>query len=222
MKKKRVLLVSCSIILLCLTIIAGMTYSLFTDNFSVRNHLEAGKLNITLQRTYLEYNVLNELGVLEVIVDDTLYDFTKETNENVFGLDAKGIKIVPGSYFDAKMKVVNDNSDPNSQNYSNVAFNYSVEIKLVKGYNDLARQMQVVVTSHDGVSVTKRLSDVYSEGYVFELGTLLAGEESQEFSVRVEFLDDLNYAGMDNDLAQGEGLVFDLVVKAVQATDTNS
>lgn len=219
MNKKRVLLVSCSIILLCLSIVAGMTYSLFTDSFSVGNHLEAGELNITLLRTYLKYNVLNELGVLEEIVDDTVYDFTKETDENAFGLNAKGIKIVPGSYFDAKMKIVNDNSDPNSQNYSNVAFDYSVEIKLVKGYNELARQMQVVITNHDGESVTKRLSDVYAEGYVFELGTLLAGEESQEFSVRVEFLDDSNYAGMDNDLAQGEGLVFDIVVKAVQATN---
>lgn len=218
MKKKRVLLVSCSIILLCLSIVAGMTYSLFTDSFSVGNHLEAGELNITLLRTHLKYNVLNELGVLEEIVDDTVYDFTKETDENAFGLNAKGIKIVPGSYFDAKMKIVNDNSDPNSQNYSNVAFDYSVEIKLVKGYNELARQMQVVITNHDGESVTKRLSDVYAQGYVFELGTLLAGEESQEFSVRVEFLDDSNYAGMDNDLAQGEGLVFDIVVKAVQAT----
>ena len=219
MNKKRVLLVSCSIILLCLSIVAGMTYSLFTDSFSVGNHLEAGELNITLLRTYLKYNVLNELGVLEEIVDDTVYDFTKETDENAFGLNAKGIKIVPGSYFDAKMKIVNDNSDPNSQNYSNVAFDYSVEIKLVKGYNELARQMQVVITNHDGESVTKRLSDVYAEGYVFELGTLLAGEESQDFSVRVEFLDDSNYAGMDNDLAQGEGLVFDIVVKAVQATN---
>ena len=219
MNKKRVLLVSCSIILLCLSIVAGMTYSLFTDSFSVGNHLEAGELNITLLRTYLKYNVLNELGVLEEIVNDTVYDFTKETDENAFGLNAKGIKIVPGSYFDAKMKIVNDNSDPNSQNYSNVAFDYSVEIKLVKGYNELARQMQVVITNHDGESVTKRLSDVYAEGYVFELGTLLAGEESQEFSVRVEFLDDSNYAGMDNDLAQGEGLVFDIVVKAVQATN---
>ena len=219
MNKKRVLLVSCSIILLCLSIVAGMTYSLFTDSFSVGNHLEAGELNITLLRTYLKYNVLNELGVLEEIVDDTVYDFTKETDENAFGLNAKGIKIVPGSYFDAKMKIVNDNSDPNSQNYSNVAFDYSVEIKLVKGYNELARQMQVVITNHDGESVTKRLSDVYAQGYVFELGTLLAGEESQEFSVRVEFLDDSNYAGMDNNLAQGEGLVFDIVVKAVQATN---
>ena len=219
MNKKRVLLVSCSIILLCLAIIAGMTYSLFTDSFSVGNHLEAGKLNITLLRTHLKYNVLNELGVLEEIENDTVYDFTKETDENAFGLNAKGIKIVPGSYFDATMKIVNDNSDPNSQNYSNVAFDYSVEIKLVRGYNNLARQMQVVVTNHEGVSVTKRLSDVYSEGYAFELGTLLAGEESQEFSIRVEFLDDSDYAGMDNNLAQGEGLVFDIVVKAVQSTD---
>jgi hypothetical protein len=94
-------------------------------------------------------------------------------------------------------------------------------VVLVKGYNSLARQMQVVVTNHEGVSVTKRLSDVYSEGYVFELGTLLKGEVGEEFSIRVEFLDDRDYQdeNMDNDWAQGEGVVFDIIVKAVQATD---
>lgn len=221
MKIKRILLVSCSIILLCLMIIAGLTYALFTDQFSVGNHLEAGRLNVTLERTHLEYSVLDEFGLLQVHTDDTVYDFTKETSENAFGINSKNIKIVPGSYFDATMRVVNDDSDPESANYSDVAFSYSVEVVLVKGYNSLARQMQVVVTNHEGVSVTKRLSDVYSEGYVFELGTLLKGEVGEEFSIRVEFLDDRDYKdeNMDNDWAQGEGVVFDIIVKAVQATN---
>ena len=62
MKTKRILLVSCSIILLCLMIITGLTYALFTDQFSVGNHLEAGRLNVTLERTHLEYSVLDEFG----------------------------------------------------------------------------------------------------------------------------------------------------------------
>jgi hypothetical protein len=165
--------------------------------------------------------VLDEFGLLQVHTDDTVYDFTKETSENAFGINSKNVKIVPGSYFDATMRVVNDDSDPNSANYSDVAFSYSVEVVLVKGYNSLAKQMQVVVTNHEGVSVTKRLSDVYSDGYVFELGTLLKGEVGEEFSIRVEFLDDRDYQdeNMINNWAQGEGVVFDIIVKAVQATD---
>ena len=108
MKKKRVLLVSCSVILLCMSIIVGMTYALFTDSVSVKNHLKAGNLDITLTRTNLEYSVLNEDGELAVteVTDD--YNFTDSTNENVFGIDAKDIRIVPGSYFDADMEIANN------------------------------------------------------------------------------------------------------------------
>ncbi len=51
--------------------------------------------------------------------------------------------------------------------------------------------------------------------------TLLKGEVGEEFSIRVEFLDDRDYKdeNMDNDWAQGEGVVFDIIVKAVQATN---
>lgn len=213
MKKKRILLVSCSIILLCMMIITGMTYSLFTDTFRVTNHLEAGYLNITLERVFLEYSVLNERGVLDVIVDDTVCDFTEVSAKNVFGIDAKDVKIVPGSYFDAKLRITNDNSDPTSKDYSNVAFDYSVEIVLADGYNNnLATQMQVVITNNEGVSVTKKLSEL-SGGNTFMVGTLLAGERSQDFNIRVEFLDVVN-----NNEAQGQTAVFDLIVRAVQAT----
>lgn len=213
MKKKRILLVSCSIILLCMMIITGMTYSLFTDTFRVTNHLEAGYLNISLQRVFLEYSVLNERGVLDVIVDDTVCDFTEVNAKNMFGIDAKDVKIVPGSYFDAKLRIINDNSDPTSKDYSNVAFDYSVEIVLADGYNNnLARQMQVVITNNEGVTITKKLSEL-SGGNTFMVGTLLAGERSQDFNIRVEFLD-----VVDNNSAQGQTAVFDLVVRAVQAT----
>ena len=47
--RKRALLVSASVILLCMTIIVGMTWALFTDTATVENHLQAGDLNITLE-----------------------------------------------------------------------------------------------------------------------------------------------------------------------------
>ena len=78
--------------------------------------------------------------------------------------------------------------------------------------------MQVTVTDHNGISTTMRLDEV-ANGRSFEVGKLLAGEVGQDFTVRVEFLDDVDYPEMNNNLVQGEELVFDLVVTAVQATD---
>ena len=42
--RKRALLVSGSVILLCMTIIVGMTWALFTDTRTLTNHLKAGDL----------------------------------------------------------------------------------------------------------------------------------------------------------------------------------
>ena len=64
--RKRVLVVSGAIILLCMMIIAGMTFALFTDSKRMSNHLRAGDLEVTLTRTYLEYSVLDANGKLAV------------------------------------------------------------------------------------------------------------------------------------------------------------
>lgn len=219
MKKKRVLLVSCSIILLCMSIIIGMTYALFTDSVSVKNHLKAGNLDITLTRTNLKYSVLNEDGELAVteVTDD--YNFTASTNENIFGIDATDIRIVPGSYFDADMEIANN---------GNVAFTYSVGIQLIGNSNALAEQLQVTVTHPDGTTTTKKLSEL-ADGLSIATGKMKVTDASQSFSVKVEFIDDVvanaNLATgetpMDNDLAQTQSAVFDLVVTAVQATTQN-
>ena len=216
MKKKRVLLVSCSVILLCMSIIVGMTYALFTDSVSVNNHLKAGNLDITLTRTNLEYSVLNEDGELAVteVTDD--YNFTASTNENVFGIDAKDIRIVPGSYFDADMEIANN---------GNVAFTYSVGISLIGDSNALAEQLQVTVTHPDGTTTTKKLSDL-AGGLSIATGKMKVTDASQSFSVKVDFIDDVvananltdGETPMDNDLAQTQSAVFDLSVTAVQAT----
>lgn len=216
MKKKRVLLVSCSVILLCMSIIVGMTYALFTDSVSVKNHLKAGNLDITLTRTNLEYSVLNEDGELAVteVTDD--YNFTASTNENVFGIDAKDIRIVPGSYFDADMEIANN---------GNVAFTYSVGISLIGNSNALAEQLQVTVTHPDGTTTTKKLSEL-AGGLSIATGKMKVTDATQSFSVKVDFINDVvanadlanGETPMDNDLAQTQSAVFDLVVTAVQAT----
>jgi hypothetical protein len=214
-KTKRVLLVSCAIVALCFTIITGMTYSLFTDHYSAINHLEAGKLNVTLQRTYLEYKVVDFNGSQRVFYDDSLYDFTEKTNNNMFGMNAQEIRIAPGSYFHAKLRILNDNNK-GANFYSNVAFNYSVEIVLLSGNNHLAEQMWVTIIPPNGETIEKKLTEL-TNGNALMVGKLLPGEAGHDFEIKVEFLDDAENSDVVNNLAQEEGLVFDLVVKAVQA-----
>ena len=215
MKRKRVLLVSSSIILICLVIIAGVTYSLFTDQYTVGNHLVAGELDITLQRTHLKYCALNADGKLAVVENKTLVDFSNKTENNIFGMNTRDIKITPGSYFQATLKILNDNSG-NALHFSNVPFEYSVQVVFVKGGKNLAKQMQITITDNDGKSTTMKLSEV-TDGQSFAIGTLEPGDAGHEFTVKVEFLDDADYKELDNDRAQGESIVFDLVVTAVQA-----
>lgn len=202
-KKKRTLLVSFSIIVLCLCAMVGTTYALFTDGVLVKNHLSAGNLDITLTRTNLEYRVLDDNGYLETktVTDDL--DFTSSTKENVFGIDAEGMLITPGSYFDADLKITND---------GNVAFTYSVTIKLSTAANKLAEQLIVTITHADGSTTVKKLSELTS-ALTMEAGTMGANDLAQTFSVKVLF-DDLP----ENNSAQFQSVVFDIVVSAVQAT----
>ncbi len=208
-KRKRVLLVSCSIILLCLCIIVGMTYALFSDVVSVKNHLRAGALDVSLKRTCLEYSVLDEDGYLAVTTLDGevdsayIVDFTNTTAENVFGIDATDIKIVPGSYFDADLEIGNN---------GNVAFTFEVGIRLLGDSNALAEQLQVTVTHADGSTTTKPLSEL-AGGLTIAAGEMSANDSVRAFGVRVDFVNCSN-----NNAAQSETAVFDLIVTAVQKT----
>jgi hypothetical protein len=196
-----------------MTIIVGMTWTLFTDTQEISNHLKAGDLSITLKRTELIKTTLNVEGKLvESAPDTTTINFSNPTDENMFGL-AEGEKIVPGTKYVAKMRI---------ENHSDVAFGYWIEIVCTNknGGEDLAKQLKVTVQTDStssafvGDGLIVKGSD---GGYV---GELLVGSY-EEFTVTVEFLDsfvaDNNIA--NNDLAQGEFLAFDLVVHAVQATD---
>lgn len=210
--RKRALLVSASVILLCMTIIVGMTWALFTDTQKVTNHLQAGDLSITLKRTELTKTTLNAQGKLVTSAPDTTTkNFSNPTDENVFGI-VEGEKIVPGTKYVAKMQV---------ENHSDVAFGYWIEIVCTDKTNgaDLAKQLKVTVnTGTDAsASVNDGLNVGSSSNYV---GELIIGATA-EFTVTVEFLDSfVAENNIDhNDLAQGENLSFDLVVHAVQATD---
>ena len=223
--RKRVLLVSSSIILLCMTIIVGMTWALFTDTQEVSNHLQAGDLQITLKRTELTKTNLDSSGYLvKTIVQkatDPSVDFSDPTAKNVFGLqtDDDGNvteKIVPGSKFEAKMEISNDGSK------SDVAYDYWIEIVLnVEGLSaeqiaalKLDEQLQVTVDSELANDPLPQTLDkgLKVGGEDNPIGTLVLND-SDSFTVTVEFLD------LDtNNLAKTQKLTFDLIVHAVQRT----
>ena len=221
-KMKRTLLVSCAIILLCMTIIVGVTYSLFTDRVSVRNHLKAGNLNIELWRTNLDYSVLNtESGYMDNVNVSTPVNFTSPTGENVFGLKAdEDVYIVPGSYFDADMEI---------RNSGNVAFTYTFSIVLNGAANDLSDQLYVTVLDENGNEVSgMSLSGYKNQAKVFE-GQMDGDVKTKKFSIKVEFLDDVKENAdlkegetpMNNNNTMSQGVDFDFILEAVQATTKN-
>lgn len=216
---KRVLLVSSSVILLCMAIILGMTWSLFTDTRTVLNHIKAGDLSITLKRTELVKTTLNTSGYLVDSEKDTsVIDFSGPTRENVFSLATGNDgeiteRIVPGSKFVATMQI---------ENHSDVAFGYWIQIKCddEDAGKALANQLRITVNvgdNADGESdfVGTGLEVRGDDGFV----DVLAVNESETFKVTVEFLDDADNICFDNDSAQNDQIKFDLIVHAVQATD---
>ena len=201
MYTKKILAISCVIIMLCTTLIVGASYALFNETVSVGNHLQAGNLDADLTRTNLKFAVLDTNGVLVDHEDGDDVDFTGTTNKNIFGLTGDQ-KIVPGSYFEAEMDLSNNGT---------VAFDYDVEIKILGESNELAEQLKVTVTTANG-SETFMLSEINGK-YVVSSGRMYINS-SASFTVRVEFVD-----GATNNDAQDQSCAFDLVVTAVQATN---
>jgi predicted ribosomally synthesized peptide with SipW-like signal peptide len=199
--KKRILITSFSVIILCLCILVGVSYSLFTDSEQVTNHLKSGDLDITLERVSLEYATLNSQGYLEIEEDYEIVDFTNDKNENIFGLDQEKL-IAPGSYYEATLKL---------SNKSTVAFDYTIEIVLNSVANEFAEQLKVYL---DGDTEGKLLSEInYGNKYILKGTAPVEVNKSTEFTVKVAFIHDKN-----NNAAQDSSISFDLVVSATQTT----
>ena len=221
--RKRTLIVAGAVILLCTIVIVGMTYALFTDTETVKNHLQAGDLSITLKRTKLTKTTLDSEGYLvemQPIVQDVY--FSQPTNENVFGLttDANGVvteKIVPGSKFVAEMEISNE---------SDVAFGYWIEIVCkdkTQGAH-LAEQVKVTVkTNSDNAAFVGSGLKVGSDSNFIDV---IEVDASGTFTVTVEFVDagytfENGVLSSTNNNAKNESLDFDLVVYAIQVTTKN-
>lgn len=206
-RRKRSILMSVMTMMLCLTLVAGGTYALFTDEASLSTHLEAGKLDITLKRTYLESKVLNDsTGFLDDVTDNRIIDFSHTSPENVFGVTNETL-IVPCTSFTATMQI---------ENHSDVAFGYWVEVKLDTKASDLtsdilARQLMIRIDLGEGVYYEQKLSDGLTVGEGTYIDVLAIGE-TDEFKVTMTFIDDSSI----NNSAMNKNVDFDIVVHAVQ------
>lgn len=202
--KIRTMLLASVMIMLCVAMIVGGTYSLWTGNVTVENHLVAGSLDAYLERTFLTKCTLNEKGGLSTVEDKIPVNFSGSTPANVFGL-GKDEKVVPGSYFEARL---------NLKNNGTVAFDFTVSIKLNGVANALAEQLKVTVNGNE----LGTLSGFVDGGQhaVIHSGTL-ANKASSEFTVRITFIDDTDV----NNSASGQKLSFDLIVDAIQNTGAN-
>ena len=197
-KRKRILLISGAVILLCLTIIIGMSYALFSDTERVTNHLQAGNLNITLERTKLVSRYLTDRGFLDTKSNNTLKDFTDNKNENVFDITDSTL-IVPGCEYIADLRITNN---------SKTAFSYWVEV-VYKGEKDvdLASQIEVTIIRDNKVIGT------LDKGLTSATINILAVGEYDDFTVGIKFKDLAT-----NNSAMDDSLDFDLVVHAIQET----
>ena len=251
-KSVKTVLIAIAAIALCIALIVAGSYALFTDSTPVKNHLQAGRMEMTLKRTNLVGKKINAAGILDDYTNGAVVDFTRTTtrDQNVFGFtfdsttsDADDLadtvtnKVVPGTTLTATMEL--DMTDR-----SNVAYAYWVEFVVAdetgklynidENSNHLALAEQIVISINNDTPV--KLSEIANNSAKLSYGSESAplgevhveddvstpsvDESKATFTVTVTFLDDFVAAnGLtkgDNNDAQGQLVMFDMVVHAVQ------
>ena len=207
-KRKRSVLMSFTTMMLCLALVVGGSYALFSDQVALTTHLKAGTLDITLERTNLVTKALDrKTGFLTNAESDELVNFSRPNDRNVFDIESTD-KIVPGCHYTATMKITNK---------TDVAFAYWVQV-INKATGEitpaLAEQLKVTVTTKDGTVIEGTVIDGLQVGSATDPINVLAIGDYESFDVSLEFLDLAN-----NNLAKNQSLDFDIVVHAVQVTE---
>lgn len=214
MKKARTLIISCLAVLLCVSLIAGGTYALFSDEVSVSNHIEAGDLNITLTRTQLTSYFLDNEGLFTSQNNTTPVNV--EDLSNLFDI-ADGTKLVPGSRYIADFKIENIKVNNLNGEHSDVAYRYWIEIVCDSTVSDmiLAGQLQVIVNRQSDPKTAMLNSGLYVGSETAPIATVKLGG-SDTFTVDFQFL---NLDNEVNNQAKNQTVDFDFIVHAVQVTN---
>lgn len=215
--KKRSVLLSVLTLMLCLSLVAGGTYALFSDQVVLRNHLQAGTLDLELWRIDLVTKSLdNTTGFLVDTHNEKDIDFsdpadlndTNAENRNVFDI-VDDTLIVPGCSYTATMEI---------RNNTDVAYGYWLEIVFDKTADPtLTEQLKITVQTADATkSITGMLN--VTNGLLGDEGSpieIIAKTKTAQFIVTVEFCN-LDHAV--NNTAKLKDLDFDIIVHAVQVT----
>lgn len=143
-RRKRALLLAGTTIILCLALIVGGTYALFTDEESVNVHLQAGDLDVELWRTHLTGCYVDTTdGTIKTMDEANAVNFSQTNpntaNTNIFGFDkGTALLIAPTCHFTARMEIRNE---------GDVAFTYVVKFTELDVTNAaLAEQLMVTIT----------------------------------------------------------------------------
>lgn len=217
--KKKVLLSSIATIALCLCLIAGSTFALFTDSTNFNIAVTAGDVEIKSTAEVVQR------WSAEGPVDAHSDKYLKDENGNYYKHEAQALEFSNGGTADVDADgtlVINritpgDKVDVriNTENLSDVAFRFRYTVKVVKD-NGLATGM--VLTTHSGEeyeavkSFTSEWFDVVAPG---------AGVPSKEFSIELPVYAGNEYQSEKTDqedgrLAGEKYVEYQIVVEAVQ------
>ena len=207
-KRKRSVLLSFTTMMLCLALVVGGSYALFSDQVALTTHLKAGTLDITLERTHLVTRSLDRTtGFLTDGENDEIVDFSRPNSRNVFDLENTD-KIVPGCSYTATLRITNN---------TDVAFRYWVMVinrETGEVLPELAEQLEVSVVTKDGKVTNGTVSEGLQVGTAEDPLNIMAKGDSESFDITLKFLD-----LETNNAAKSQSLNFDIVVYAVQETD---
>lgn len=219
-KRKRSILLAVVISVLCISMAAAGTYALFTDDADVKTHLQAGKLDLKLERIHLDKWYIDPLtgGFANKVSEDPV-NFSEETDKNVFDMTDKEI-IVPLSSYAAKMRITNN---------GNVAFRYWIDILVDDaGGKDLSDQIYVTV-EYNGGKIEGYLNEVLKQigSEASPISTVYIKDETdvrknyEDFTISIMFMDseatDDLIDGSNNN-AMNQSVKVDVIVHAVQVT----
>jgi len=162
------------------------------------NHVEAGELNLKLERIRSSNYLPDKDGFLVLTENTEKTDFTEATEENIFSLDEKQ-KITPGCYLESELCVINEDS---------VEFGYWIEIVVTAGADTLlAEELQLSVITEEKTTTVSLAEGLIIGGENEWMGVVADGE-SETFTVRIEYPD-------QND-STVQTVTFDLIVHAVE------
>ena len=193
--KRLTLITACIAVILCIASLVGGTLALFSANVSVSNNvLQAGNLNVKLERISLQSTYLAENGTLVeggVVNDSPAKDFTN-TSDNVFGLADTDV-IVPCSKYVATMRLTNTGS---------VAFDFTANLQVTDDDASKKLSEQLIVKLYD------------QSGSELTGGTVYAGTNNTlTFKVVLEFK---NLA--TNNAVMNAGAKVNLLIECTQKT----